>query len=43
MGGIPGMFDIPGDDVIETYEANTDEARRLGVFGSPTFAVDGAR
>mgnify|MGYP003349195831 FL=1 len=30
-----------GDDVIETYEANTDEARRLGVFGSPTFAVDG--
>ena len=30
-----------GDDVIETYEANPDEARRLGVFGSPTFAVDG--
>ena len=28
-----------GDDVIETYEAATAEARKLGVFGSPTFAV----
>jgi 2-hydroxychromene-2-carboxylate isomerase len=30
-----------GDDVIETYEAATDEARKLGIFGSPTFAVGG--
>ena len=30
-----------GDDVTETYEAATDEARKLGVFGSPTFAVAG--
>ncbi|MFI4998472.1 MAG: 2-hydroxychromene-2-carboxylate isomerase [Reyranellales bacterium] len=28
-----------GDDVIEIYEAATDEARGLGIFGSPTFAV----
>jgi 2-hydroxychromene-2-carboxylate isomerase len=28
-----------GDDVIETYDAATEEARKLGIFGSPTFAV----
>lgn len=28
-----------GDDVVELYEAATDEARKLGIFGSPTFAV----
>ncbi|HEY6981404.1 2-hydroxychromene-2-carboxylate isomerase [Reyranella sp.] len=28
-----------GDDVVELYEAATDEARELGIFGSPTFAV----
>jgi 2-hydroxychromene-2-carboxylate isomerase len=28
-----------GDDVVESYQANTNEARRLGIFGSPTFAV----
>lgn len=28
-----------GDDVVEIYQSNTDEARKLGVFGSPTFAV----
>jgi 2-hydroxychromene-2-carboxylate isomerase len=27
-----------GDDVIETYEGATTEARKLGVFGSPTSA-----
>jgi len=30
-----------GDDVVETYEDNTHQARRLGIFGSPTFAVGG--
>ncbi|MGE4080143.1 MAG: 2-hydroxychromene-2-carboxylate isomerase [Reyranella sp.] len=30
-----------GDDVAELYEAATDEARKLGVFGSPSFAVRG--
>ena len=30
-----------GDDVIELYEAATDDARKLGIFGSPTFAVRG--
>jgi 2-hydroxychromene-2-carboxylate isomerase len=30
-----------GDDVAQRYEAATAEARKLGVFGSPTFAVDG--
>ena len=30
-----------GEDVTKIYEAATSEARRLGVFGSPTFAVDG--
>ena len=30
-----------GDDVAELYEANTQEAKKLGVFGSPTFAVGG--
>lgn len=30
-----------GDDVVELYEAATAEARRLGVFGSPSFAVRG--
>ena len=30
-----------GDAVFETYEAATGEARKLGIFGSPTFAVDG--
>ncbi len=30
-----------GDDVVELYEAATDEARKLGIFGSPTFAVRG--
>lgn len=29
-----------GKDVAKSYEAATGEARRLGVFGSPTFAVD---
>jgi len=23
------------------YQSATDEARRLGIFGSPTFSVDG--
>jgi 2-hydroxychromene-2-carboxylate isomerase len=30
-----------GDDVVESYEDNTNQARRLGIFGSPTFAVGG--
>jgi 2-hydroxychromene-2-carboxylate isomerase len=30
-----------GDDVVELYEAATNEARKLGVFGSPCFAVRG--
>ncbi|MFO1160877.1 MAG: DsbA family protein [Reyranellaceae bacterium] len=30
-----------GGDVVEMYEAATDEARTLGVFGSPSFAVRG--
>lgn len=30
-----------GDDVLELYEAATAEANKLGVFGSPSFAVDG--
>jgi 2-hydroxychromene-2-carboxylate isomerase len=30
-----------GDDVTKAYDAATDEARRLAVFGSPTFVVDG--
>jgi 2-hydroxychromene-2-carboxylate isomerase len=30
-----------GDDVVELYEAATAEARQLGVFGSPSFAVCG--
>jgi 2-hydroxychromene-2-carboxylate isomerase len=30
-----------GGDVVETYEAATAEARKLGIFGSPTFAVGG--
>jgi 2-hydroxychromene-2-carboxylate isomerase len=29
------------DAVQATYRANGDEAERLGVFGSPTFVVDG--
>jgi 2-hydroxychromene-2-carboxylate isomerase len=27
--------------IVTAYEAATDEARRLGVFGAPTFIVDG--
>jgi 2-hydroxychromene-2-carboxylate isomerase len=30
-----------GDDVVELYKAATDDARKLGIFGSPTFAVRG--
>jgi 2-hydroxychromene-2-carboxylate isomerase len=30
-----------GDDVAGLYDAATDEARRLGIFGSPTFVVRG--
>ena len=30
-------------DMIAAYEANTARADRLGVFGSPTFVVDGVR
>jgi len=30
-------------EVGEAYEAATNEARGLGVFGSPTFAVEGER
>ena len=30
-----------GSEVTEAYEAATDEAQRLGIFGSPTFAVGG--
>jgi 2-hydroxychromene-2-carboxylate isomerase len=30
-----------GDDVAELYDSATDEARKLGIFGSPTFAVKG--
>ena len=29
------------DEVIKRYEAATDEARKLGIFGSPTFVVGG--
>jgi len=29
------------DDVAARYEAATAEAKQLGIFGSPTFAVDG--
>ncbi|MEJ1935255.1 DsbA family protein, partial [Nostoc sp. NIES-2111] len=28
-------------EVEETYRRATDEARRLGVFGAPSFVVDG--
>ena len=30
-----------GDDVMELYESATEEAKKLGIFGSPTFAVRG--
>ena len=30
-----------GDDVLETYEAATNQARSLGIFGSPTFVAKG--
>jgi 2-hydroxychromene-2-carboxylate isomerase len=30
-----------GGGVARQYESGTDEARRLGIFGSPTFAVEG--
>src|SRR5262245_44371106 len=30
-----------GDDVRELFDAATAEARKLGIFGSPTFAVGG--
>ncbi len=30
-----------GDDVLELYDTATGEARKLGIFGSPTFAVRG--
>ena len=30
-----------GDEVAEAYDAATDDARKLGIFGSPTFAVRG--
>jgi 2-hydroxychromene-2-carboxylate isomerase len=30
-----------GQEVAQAYEHATDEARRLQIFGSPTFAVDG--
>jgi len=28
-----------GDDVVELYEAATEAAKKLGIFGSPTFVV----
>ena len=31
------------DAVQAAYRANTDEAERLGVFGAPTFVLDGER
>jgi 2-hydroxychromene-2-carboxylate isomerase len=30
-------------EVQAAYRANTDEAERLGVFGAPTFVLDGER
>ncbi len=30
-----------GDDVAELYDSATAEAKKLGIFGSPTFAVGG--
>ncbi|HSI02659.1 MAG TPA: 2-hydroxychromene-2-carboxylate isomerase [Reyranella sp.] len=30
-----------GDDVAELYDAATQEAKKLGIFGSPTFVVKG--
>jgi 2-hydroxychromene-2-carboxylate isomerase len=30
-----------GDDVVALYDVATGEAKKLGVFGSPTFAVGG--
>jgi len=30
-----------GDDIAERYDAATQEAKQLGIFGSPTFAVQG--
>jgi 2-hydroxychromene-2-carboxylate isomerase len=32
-----------GAEVQAAYRANTDEAERLGVFGAPTFVLDGER
>ena len=32
---------IKGDEIIETWNANTQAARRIGIFGVPSFAVDG--
>ena len=38
-----GLIRDPFDpaELALAYQAATDEARRLGIFGSPTFAVDG--
>jgi 2-hydroxychromene-2-carboxylate isomerase len=36
------VLDVAADEeVTQAYEQATDEARRLRIFGSPTFAVDG--
>jgi len=29
------------DEIARAYEAATDEARRLGIFGAPTFVARG--
>jgi 2-hydroxychromene-2-carboxylate isomerase len=32
---------VDGDDTTRAYEAATDEARRLGIFGAPSFVTRG--
>ena len=42
VGQDPAPVERAGSDRIgRAYEAATDEARKLGLFGSPTFAVNG--
>ena len=33
------MHQAEDEDIQQIYEANTDEAKQLGVFGAPSFSI----
>ncbi|MGE7368840.1 2-hydroxychromene-2-carboxylate isomerase [Neorhizobium sp. NPDC001467] len=39
--GLPLVVDVQADDVVAEWHGNLAQAGRLGIFGTPTYVVDG--